>query len=106
EPDASHAEAEASQPEPAESQPEVEASQSQAQASHAEPTQEEDADGNITEVYEAIDANEFAEERPSQGGDRAELKALLEAVIYVTDEPLTLQQIAAAVSHPVETVRE
>lgn len=60
----------------------------------------------VTEVYEAIDANDFAEDRPSQGGDRAELKALLEAVIYVTDEPLTLAQIAAAVSQPAETVRE
>jgi hypothetical protein len=34
----------------------------------------------------------------------AELKAVIEAVIYITDEPLAAQQIAAALVQPLETV--
>lgn len=34
----------------------------------------------------------------------AQLKAVIEAVIYVTDEPLTAQQIAAAFERPVEEI--
>lgn len=34
----------------------------------------------------------------------AQLKAMLEALIYITDEPLTVAQIATAVRRPVETV--
>ncbi|HZU24456.1 MAG TPA: SMC-Scp complex subunit ScpB [Bryobacteraceae bacterium] len=37
---------------------------------------------------------------------RAQLKALIEAVVYITDEPLTLQQIAAAAQQPVDLVKE
>ncbi len=33
------------------------------------------------------------------------LKAIIEAAIYVTDEPLSTEQIATAVGHPIETVR-
>lgn len=33
------------------------------------------------------------------------LKAIIEAAIYITDEPLTADQIAAAVQQPIETVR-
>jgi segregation and condensation protein B len=36
----------------------------------------------------------------------AKLKAVLEAVIYVTDEPLTLAQISTALQHPPEVVKE
>jgi len=35
----------------------------------------------------------------------AKLKAVLEAVIYVTDEPLTLAQITSALQQPVEVIR-
>jgi segregation and condensation protein B len=34
------------------------------------------------------------------------LKAIIEAAIYVTDEPLSLEQIATAVEEPVERVKE
>jgi segregation and condensation protein B len=34
------------------------------------------------------------------------LKAVVEAVIYITDEPLTAEQIAAAIEQPVEKVKE
>jgi segregation and condensation protein B len=37
---------------------------------------------------------------------RETLKAVIEAAIYITDEPLTLDQIAKAVEQPVETVKE
>ncbi len=36
----------------------------------------------------------------------AALKAVIEAAIYITDEPLTPEQIASAVEQPVERVRE
>ena len=38
--------------------------------------------------------------------ERAELKAVIEAVIYITDEPLTPQQIASAIGRPLEIVKE
>src|SRR5579885_2920390 len=38
--------------------------------------------------------------------DWATLKAIIEAAIYVTDEPLTAEQIAAALEQPLERVRE
>jgi len=37
---------------------------------------------------------------------RETLKAVIEAAIYITDEPLTVDQIAKAVEQPVETVKE
>ncbi len=36
----------------------------------------------------------------------ATLKAVIEAAIYITDEPLTAEQIAAAVEQPLDRVRE
>jgi segregation and condensation protein B len=36
---------------------------------------------------------------------RAALKALIEAIVYVTNEPLTAHQIAAGIGRPVEEVR-
>ena len=35
-----------------------------------------------------------------------QLRAVLEALVYITDEPLTASQIAAAVGRPVETVTQ
>ena len=49
-----------------------------------------------------LDVTQLAEERRSDGED-ARLKAMLEAIVYVTDEPLSAQQIAAA-KVPVETI--
>jgi len=37
--------------------------------------------------------------------ERARLRAIIEAVVYITDEPLTLQQIAAALNHPIDKVQ-
>src|SRR5580693_3975542 len=46
----------------------------------------------------------LAEDRP-YAGDDAQLKAILEAIVYVTDEPLSAQQIAAALGHPLDKVK-
>ena len=50
-----------------------------------------------------IDVTQLAEERPSAGEDER-LKAILEAIVYVTDEPLSAQQIAAALEAPIDKV--
>lgn len=44
---------------------------------------------------------------PQPGEDlHTDLKAIIEAAIYITDEPLTPEQIAGAVEQPVETVKQ
>ena len=51
-----------------------------------------------------MDVTQLAEERPA-GGEDAQLKAILEAIVYVTDEPLTLQQISAALAQPMDRIK-
>lgn len=51
-----------------------------------------------------LDVAELAEERPAAGED-AQLRAILEAIVYVTDEPLSAQQIAAALERPLDVVK-
>jgi segregation and condensation protein B len=51
-----------------------------------------------------LDVNQLTEERPSDGGD-AQLKAVLEAVVYITDEPLSAQQMAAALQQPIDKIK-
>ena len=51
-----------------------------------------------------IDVSQLAEERPVENAD-AQLKAILEAIVYVTDEPLSAQQMAAALERPIDVVR-
>src|SRR5437868_8162576 len=53
---------------------------------------------------EELDVNQIGEERPAPD-DESQLKAILEALVYVTDEPLTAQQIAAALGHPIDKVK-
>jgi segregation and condensation protein B len=53
---------------------------------------------------EEIDVSQFAEERPAENAD-AQLKAVLEAIVYVTDEPLSAQQMAAALERPIDLVK-
>src|SRR6201996_9479170 len=43
---------------------------------------------------------------PPVSHDSAELKAIIEAAVYITDEPLTPEQIAAAVGQPLDRVKE
>lgn len=42
---------------------------------------------------------------PPQDAADVQLKAIIEAAIYITDEPLTLDQIAAALEQPVDRVK-
>src|SRR5579863_4734708 len=51
-----------------------------------------------------LDVSQLTEERPS-GGEDAQLKAVLEAIVYVTDEPLSAQQMAAALSQPIDKIK-
>ena len=53
---------------------------------------------------EELDATQLGEERPSNHED-ALLKAILEAIVYVIDEPLSAQQIAAALAQPLDKVK-
>jgi segregation and condensation protein B len=59
---------------------------------------------------ESLSAEELLpeEEQPATpvAMEDANLKAVLEAIIYVTDEPLTLDQICAAIEQPRERVME
>src|SRR4051812_14781168 len=36
----------------------------------------------------------------------AQLQAMLEAIVYITDEPLTMQQIASALAQPIDKVKK
>ena len=51
-----------------------------------------------------IDASQLTEERPVENTD-TQLKAVLEAIVYVTDEPLSAQQMAAALERPIDVVK-
>ena len=53
---------------------------------------------------EEIDASQLTEDRPVVNSD-AQLKAILEAIVYVTDEPLSAQQMAAALEQPIDVVK-
>src|SRR3984885_10553321 len=51
-----------------------------------------------------IDASQLTEERPVENTD-TQLKAILEAIVYVTDEPLSAQQMAAALGRPIDVIK-
>ncbi len=51
-----------------------------------------------------IDASQLTEERPVENSD-AQLKAILEAIVYITDEPISAQQMAAALERPIDVVK-
>src|SRR5580700_6771108 len=55
-----------------------------------------------------MDFTELPEERPSvsaEASQDAQLKAILEAVVYITDEPLSAQQMAAALQEPIDKIK-
>ncbi len=48
----------------------------------------------------------LGEERPSVSvEEEAHLKAVLEAIVYITDEPLSAQQMAAALEQPIDKIK-
>jgi segregation and condensation protein B len=55
---------------------------------------------------EEMDAAQLAPQLTEDGSaDDAQLLAILEAIVYITDEPLTAQQIAAAIEQPIDKVK-
>jgi segregation and condensation protein B len=55
-----------------------------------------------------MDAAQLAEDQSPDNEDArndANLQAILEAIVYITDEPLTAQQIAAAIGQPIDKVK-
>ncbi len=55
---------------------------------------------------DVIIADAISEPEPAAAHSQHALKAVIEAAIYITDEPLTLEQIATAVQQPVEQVKQ
>jgi segregation and condensation protein B len=51
-----------------------------------------------------LDVTQLTEERPSDG-EESQLKAILEAMVYITDEPLSAQQMAAALAQPIDKIK-
>jgi segregation and condensation protein B len=49
-----------------------------------------------------MDAAQLA---PQSTEDDTQLQAILEAIVYLTDEPLTAQQIAAAIGPPIDKIK-
>jgi segregation and condensation protein B len=86
------------QPDP---QPEPE-SQSQ-----SDPQPEPDEQPEAVSVEELLAGRDQAlVEAPPQSQEDGQLKAVLEAVVYVAEEPLTLAQISAALQQPPERIKE
>ena len=59
---------------------------------------------DTTKHVEEMDVTQLAEDRPTVSED-AQLKAILEAVVYITDEPLSAQQMAAALEQPIDKIK-
>jgi segregation and condensation protein B len=58
---------------------------------------------DVTQLAEELDG-----ERPAaseEASEDAQLKAILEAIVYVTDEPLSAQQMSAALGCPLDKVK-
>jgi segregation and condensation protein B len=73
------------------------------------PTEEAPAEPAVNElpVQESFSAEELLPDEPAAEAitmEDAKLKAVLEAIIYVTDEPLTLDQICTAIEQPRDRV--
>jgi segregation and condensation protein B len=54
---------------------------------------------------EPVDAGEFVVTMDAVDTGRARFKAIIEAVIYITDEPLSAQQIVGALDRPIEEIK-
>ncbi len=61
---------------------------------------------DFAEAEDVVIAETVVEEWAASVGPFATLKAVIEAAIYITDEPLTSEQIATAVQQPLERVKE
>lgn len=70
-----------------------------------EPVQPEAADQEQAQPEASAQESEAQPEQLDLPEDTAPIKAVLEAIVYITDEPLTLQQIAAAIQQPIDKVK-
>src|SRR6185369_16006132 len=52
-----------------------------------------------------VDAAQLAPQVTEDNSEDAQLQAILEAIVYITDEPLTAQQIAAAIAQPIDKIK-
>ena len=66
----------------------------------------EEVEHQAGEVQETLFVGEEITEPAPTPESAAALKAIIEAAIYVTDEPLAAEQIAAAIEQPLERVKE
>jgi segregation and condensation protein B len=78
-------------------QPASDETESFGEASLPEPTEAEP-------IIPSMDLTELVDDRPLAADD-ADLKAMLEAIVYITDEPLTTQQLSAALSQPIDRIK-
>jgi segregation and condensation protein B len=77
------------------------------EATSEETSPEETLEEPATEdVQESLFVAEAITEAPPGPEATAVLKAVIEAAIYITDEPLSADQIAAAIGHPLNVVKE
>jgi len=100
-------ELEISQPEPVERQPEpVEPPEPVEASEAASPPLEADAPAKpVLSMEELLAASESEPAPPPVPLEDAQLRAVLEAIVYVSEEPLTLAQLAAALQQPAEQIR-
>jgi segregation and condensation protein B len=75
-------------------------------AKEERPDAELDASEELEEQPATLFVAEAEESAADQDEQRNALKAVIEAAIYITDEPLTPDQIAKAIDQPLETVKE
>jgi segregation and condensation protein B len=95
--------AEASEPaerEMPDSKTETEAPEADAPENDPGPPEEDAAPEEIV-----VEQLLIVEDTSAPDQERARIRAVIEAVVYVTDEPLTLQQIASALNHPIDKVQ-
>jgi len=71
-----------------------------------ESTATQDAvDEDLSDFDDVYVAEAVADSAPNEDA-RDTLKAIIEAAIYITDEPLTVEQIATAIEQPVQIVKD
>jgi segregation and condensation protein B len=68
------------------------------------PAEQVEGDPESAVPADALDAEELVMTIETVDTEWIRLKAIIEAVIYITDEPLSLQQIASALGNPIDQV--
>ncbi len=89
--------------------PEAKTEAAKTEAAKPEDAKPDEAQADALPVQESFSAEELLPDEPAPTPatmEDAKLKAVLEAIIYVTDEPLTLDQICAAIEQPRDRVTD